>query len=827
VLVLGFGVGAVTAVFSVVNATFLTTLPVPEQDRLAYLYTQTPSGRTGRVMPAVLDVFKSRAAGLAEFTRHSQRTMNVSLDGDTQPTTVEVVDGLYFDVLAVRPSMGRLLMPADDVVGEQAAVVVAHDFWTRRSHSDASLVGRPVRLTSSSGTVTATVVGVAPRGFRGVADPWRPTMIWMTAAHSGSVAAHTFPIARLAAGVSHVRLQALVDAATGAAHEAMSVPTDFGRPAPEQVMTTQFTVRKASDVRVPSDPDAAPISPGLLGALVGVAVLILVVATANVSGLLLAQGMGRTVEVAVRRSLGAGSSRITRQYLTEIGLLFVAAGGIGILVATNLLALYRAAAPSATVLEVSTDWRVLLFTCLVCVVAAIPVALVVVMQTRGVNVLQALGNGMTMSRRTRIRLHHGVIVPQIAVTLALLVVAGVQVRGLLRLQFTPTGYASDGAVVVRMGLTDVRSPQSILKLPQAERNAYFESERAHRRQVLESVAAGVRTIPGVEHVGFSSTLPFRGYVDTTMQSVIAAGINTAVPVTVVKVSGGYFNALRIAQPGGPDRPFKGSDATAHGNVAVISQSLAQRLWPGGMAIGRAIALDPPNVRGPHEWLEIIGVADDVLPVLNTASERSVIYLPLSVGAGRGEFMVGAALPVLVVRGAADAGTLARQVRQVVARSSPAVEISSLQTTEEIVREILYPRHIATAILIAASVLGLVLASVGLYGLVTQSVSQRQRELGIRAALGATPRDLVRLVLRDGIRLTAYGLGAGLAISAIATRAGAAWINDPMAHEAAWPHYAPFVVATVVTLLCIVITSASLWPACRAARRDSINVLRTT
>ena len=824
VLVLGLGVGAVTAVFSVANALFLTTLPVPDHDALVYLYSQTPWGGSGRVMPAVLDVFKSRAGDLAAFTRHSHRTMNVSLDGDTQPATVEVVDGQYFDVLAVRPAIGRLLTPADDLAGHQAAVVVAHDLWARRFHSDASLVGRQVRLTSPSGPVTATVVGVAPRGFRGVADPWRPTMIWMTAAQAGSVTTHTFPIARLAPRVSHGRLQALVDAATGAAHEAMSVPTDFGRPAPESVRTTRFTVRKASDVRVPSDPDARPISPGLLGALVAVAALMLVVAAANVSGLLLAQGMGRTAEVAVRRSLGAAPSRIARQYLTEIGLLFVAAGGIGILVATNLLALYRAVAPPGNVLEVSTDWRVFLFACVVCVVAAIPVGLVVVIQTLDVNVVHALGNGMAMPPRTRSRLHHGVIVPQIAVTLALLVVAGVQVRALLRLQLTPTGYASDGAVVVRMGLTEVRSPESILKMPQAERNAYYETERARRQLVLESVAVGVRTIAGVEHVGFSSSLPFRGYLGTPGQSIIAADTKTVVPVAVVKVSGGYFNALQIALPAG--ETFQGSDSAARGNVALISQSLAQRLWPGGVAIGRAIALDPPALQRPHEWLEIIGVVGDVLPVLKTASERSVLYLPLSVGAGRTDFMVGAALPVLVLRGMADAGTLANQVRPIVTRSSPAVEISSLQTTEEILREILYPRHIATTILIAAGVLGLMLASVGLYGLVTQSAAQRQRELGIRAALGATPRDLVRLVLRDGIRLTGYGLGGGLCISAIATRAAAAWINDPMAHEAVWLHHAPLVVATVVTLLCIAITSASLWPAMRAARLDPMNVLRT-
>lgn len=817
VLVLGFGVGVVTAVFSIVNALFLAPLPVHEPERLVYLY----SGATGGVMPAALDVFASRAEGLAEFTRHSQSVMNLSIDGETQPAAVEVVDGRYFDVLRVAPALGRLLIPADDAEGRQAAIVIGHDLWVRRLHSDSGVIGRQIRVTTRAGSITATVVGVTLQGFRGVSDPWRPTMAWVTASHAGSAEWNTFPIARLASGVTVERMGAFVDATTADAREAMRLPVSFGaRLSREFVDATRFTIRRASEVRAPADPDATLVSPGLLTALTLVALLVLVIAAANVSGLLLAQGIARTGEVAVRRALGAGPWRLARQWLAEIGLLFMAAGGIGLLVAVNLVALYRAGAPPSHALDVPVDWRVLLFAAAACGLTAMLVALAPAIQAARVDVLSALGHGIAMPRKGRFRLQHGVIVPQIALTLALLVLAGVQVRALVRAERADTGYASDGAIVVRMGLTDFQSPEALLRMPQAERNAYFEADIARRIRLLESISAQVRSATGTAHVALATSLPFRGYPGLFGQTVLGEGNDVPVAAAVSTVSGAYFDALGIRLTAG--RTFQGSVTEAGRNVVVISQSLAGRLWPDRPAIGRSIALDPPRANSPREWLEVIGVAEDVSPVLSTSGDRAVVYLPMSVGTARAGF--GSALPLLIVRSAGDSGVVAARVRAV-AGSHPDVEISSLQTTEQIVGEILYPRRVATAILLAAGVVGLLLASVGLHGLISQAVSQRQRELGIRAALGAAPGDLVGLVLRDGARVAAVGLAIGLGASALATRAAAAWMMGPAGHEVARLHHAPLPVATVVALLMTVMTWALFWPAKRAARVDPMSVLR--
>jgi predicted permease len=822
VLVLGFGVGVVTAVFSIVNALFLAPLTVHEPDRIVYLYSQSTSGATGRVMPAALEVFASRADGLAGFTRHSQSVMmNLSIDGETQPAAVEVVDGRYFDVLRVAPALGRLLIPADDSRERQAAIVIAHDLWVRRFRSDPEMVGRQIRVTTLAGSITATIVGVAPHGFRGVTDPWRPTMAWLTASQAGSTESHTFPIARLASGVTVERMQAFVDATTADAREAMFLPVSFGaRLSRELVDATRFTIRRGSDVRAPADPDAVLISPGLLTALTLIAVLVLVIAAANVSGLLLAQGIARTGEVAVRRALGASSWRLARQWLVEIGLLFAAAGGVGLLVAANLVSLYRAGAPSAHVLDVPVDWRVLAFAAAACGLTAMLVTLAPAIQAARVDVLSALGNGIAMPRKARFRLQHGVIVPQIAVTLALLVLAGVQVRALVRAERAVTGYASDGAIVVRMGLTDFQSPEALLRMPQVERSAYFEADIARRIRLLESITAQVRSATGTPHVALATSLPFRGHPGLFGQTVLGDGSDVPVAAAVTTVSGAYFDALRIALTAG--RTFQGSVTKAGRNVVVISQSLASRLWPDRPAIGRSITLDPPRANSPREWLEVIGVAEDVLPVLSTSGDRSVVYLPMSVGTRAG---FGAALPLLIVRGAGDSGVVAARVRAAVVGSHPDVEISSLQTAEQIVGEILYPRRIATAILLAAAVVGLLLASVGLYGLISQAVSQRYREIGIRAALGAAPRDLVGLVLRDGARVAAAGLAIGLGASALATRAASAWMTGPIGYEVARMRDAPLLVAAVFALLMIVMAMASYRPAQRAAKVDPIHVLR--
>jgi len=664
-------------------------------------------------------------------------------------------------------------------------------------------------------------VGVAPQGFRGVSDPWRPTMAWLTASHAGSAEWNTFPIARLASGVTVERMRAFVDATTADAREAMLLPRDLWRLSRAFVDATRFTIRRASEVRAPADPDATLISPGLLTALAVVAVLVLVIAAANVSGLLLAQGIARMGEVAVRRALGASPWRLARQWLAEIGLLFTAAGGVGLLAAVNLVALYRAGAPPSHALDVPVDGRVLLFAAAACGLTAMLVALAPAIQAARVDVLSALGNGIAMPRKARFRLQHGVIVPQIAVTLALLVLAGVQVRALVRAERADTGYASDGAIVVRMGLTDFQSPEALLRMPQAERNAYFEADIARRIRLLESITAQVRSARGTAHVALATSLPFRGYPGLFGQTVLGDGSDVPVAAAVTTVSGAYFDALRIALTAG--RTFQGSATKAGRNVVVISQSLASRLWPDRPAIGRSIALDPPRANSPREWLEVIGVTEDVSPVLSTSGDRSVVYLPMSVGTARAGF--GSALPLLIVRSAGDSGVVAARVRAAVAGSHPDVEISSLQTSKQIVGEILYPRRVATGILLAAGIVGLLLASVGLHGLISQAVSQRQRELGIRAALGAAPGDLVGLVLRGGARVAAVGLAIGLGASALATRAAAAWMTGPAGHEVARLHHAPLPVATVVALLMTVMAWALFWPAKRAARVDPMSVLR--
>jgi len=823
VAVLSLGIGVNTALFSIVNALFLAPPQVRAPGELVYLYQLTPNDRTKAIMGQDADRLASLGQEIADFTTHNWASMNLTRDGATQPAAVELVDGRYFRLLGVRTAMGRPLGATEEDAASEPAVVISDGLWVRRFSGYPAILGQKIRLSGTLGVVVAAVVGVAEPGFRGVADPWSPTDVWITRAHAGAPFAGGYQIARLESGTSFERFQAFVESATETLKAAarqdpfIDGPIRLRRSA-DDIELMRFSVYRATEVRIPADPQAALITPGLLAGLTTVGGLVLLIAIANVAGLMLSQGVARAGEIAVRRALGASTARVTRQLLTETVLLAAAGGVIGLGVAATVLAVFRSTTPSTFALDVPLDWRVLVFAASACILTGVSVGLFRAQQAVRSSVLDALGIGPVGWSRSGSRIRHWIVIPQLALSVLLLVVASVHVRTLTRIELTELGYATSGGLVVQVRRLDSLTVMSALELQDAERRRAIEHQVSRARSFTEAVAARVRGASGVESVGLTSGLPFRGY-QTWHQPVIARDHPAPASAAQTSVSHGYFEAMKIRLRAG--RFFTREDASSARRVAVVSQSLARSLWPAGDAIGRALALDPGQyARTAPEWAEVIGVADDVHPVPGRGGDPRLMYSLINADQWISPFSVRSGTLVVRGHGAERPEALIGRVTRALLDADSFAEVSSVLTTEQMVGELLYPRRVAAGVLAAAGGVGLILAVVGLYGLVSYSVVRRQREIGIRATLGAGPNDLVGLVLRDGGRILAAGSLIGLVLAVLAVRFTAGLIPGlPVVDLQSF--------ITVPLMLAAVILAACYLPARRAARVDPIEVLRST
>jgi predicted permease len=563
----------------------------------------------------------------------------------------------------------------------------------------------------------------------------------------------------------------------------------------------------------------------MIAALGIVVALVLLIATANIAGLLLARGVTRAGELAIRRALGADGRRLTRQLLTESVLLAVSGGVFGLGVAWNLLAVFRATTPSTFNLDVPLDWRVLMFAALVAVGTGVLVGLAPAIQAARADVLATFCTSVASGRHTRARLRHGIVIPQVALSLVLLVVAAVHLRSLMRIEQTDLGYATEGGLVVQARLWDSPSPSSRMRMSDEARTDLYERMRVRAGGFAQTVLDRVGAAAGVASVALTVGLPFRPYYSISPYRVVGPGGADAVEAAQTRVSGEYFDAMRI--PFLEGRTFDIRDTPGSRKVAVISHSLARRLWPSGGSLGKTVGfeMDPAlasrgvrSARTPDSY-EVIGVVRDVTPVLGTPGDRPLLYLSALQPAGASIPMFYAGQPAtLVVRGAGDRSALIQRVKAAVVGADPFAEVLGIQTTDQIVGEILYPQRVGAGVLIAAGLVGLMLASLGLYGLLSYSVAQRQREIGIRATLGAEPHTLIVLVLREAARIIVLGGVLGLLTATIVVRFTAGLVPG-------LPHVDMIALTGVPVVLALVILAACYLPARRAARVDPVEVLR--
>jgi macrolide transport system ATP-binding/permease protein len=793
VLTLALSIGANTAIFSLFNALVLRPLPAKNPSQIVNVYrTVEDEPRFGVFSyPEYLDYRDRNTAfsGLAAFTgaRVTLTPSNAKTAGGGAPESLQaqLVSGNYFSVLGVAAVPGRTFVPEEDQTpNSHPVVVLSHDLWQRRFESDPNLVGTSLTLNS----ISYTVVGIAPKDFGGtVPDPpdlWVPMMMQANVRPGVNFLndrdyASLQLLGRLKPGVPREQAQA----------EMTLLARQFAQPDEDKNHKVSVTLTPGEFLNPQELGDVLPLAVLLMVA-VG---LVLLIACANVANLLLVRGAGRQREIGIRLSLGASRRRLVRQLLTESMVLALAGGAAGSLLALWMadLLLNSIHPPGANrlLLDVNLDFRVLAYALLLSVVTGFVCGLLPALRSSKQNLAAAAKEEWTAFGRrvSKSRLRGTLVVSQIAVSLVLLVGAGLLIRALQKAQTVAPGFDMKNVLVLSADLQ--------LHGYDSARATEFERELTQRLVAM----------PGVKSVGLARTVPLSSSFAITR---IAAQGHEPPPgsrlpdVNFNSVSPAYFDALGIPIVRG--RNFTPQDIAQQSKVAVVSESLARRYWPGEDPIGKRF-----NGGGTSSYREVIGVAKDVRNVYLWTSSEPYLYLPIA----------PADSPDMqfFVRTQGNSALLEAALSESVRAIDRRLQVSSHSLDDNLALWI-WPSRIGALLSGALGFLALLLASTGIYAVIAYAVTQRTREIGIRVALGAQNNDVLGLLLREGMRL----VGAGVAIGLLASIGGSRLLSKFLYGLSAFDGLA---FAGVSVLLAAAALLASWIPARRAIRVDPMVALR--
>jgi putative ABC transport system permease protein len=780
VLTLALGVGANTAIFSVVNGVLLRPLPYPAAERLHVVWNNNVREGIERDItsyPNFLDwrdrneVFESMAA----FTPG-----NVSLSGDGDPEEVRIaqVTADFYRVLGVSPAIGRWFVDAELQPGPAAAVVLSDALWRARFGAETGIIGRDIMVNGRA----RTVVGVMPAGF---AYPTE-AQLWMPLVPTGNIAdargsLWLSVIGRLREDVAPAVAQSRMDAiAIQLAEEFPGPNTGAG------IMLEPLQTTIVGDVRTP------------LLVLLGAVAVVLLIGCANVANLLLARGAVRRKELAVRVAMGAGRGRMARQLLTESVALGLVGGVAGtVLAGWAVSALMSLAPPDLPRMDaIRIDGTVLGFALLVSLVTGLLFGLAPLLQAGRADVMSTLrdsGRGAVGSEGVG-RLRPALVSSEIGLALVLLIAAGLLIRSFAALSAVDPGF-------------DVRSAATFRVVLPAARYDSGEPVRTFHEQLLERV----RALPGVRASGaartlFLSLLPNMSPI-TREGDAPAADDDARESVVIEPATPGFFDAMGMRLVLGRDiAPSDANDGTA---VAVVNEAFVRRYWPDTDPIGRRFTFGDPQDTATT-WLEIVGVVAD--------ARRSGLAQPLRPEAYLPHAQATSPALTYVARTSIDASSIIPAVRDIVRELDPLLPISAVSTLEEALAGQLAARRFIMTLLVAFAVLAALLAAIGVYGVVSYLVAQRTRELGVRLALGATRTDLLRLVVGQSLRQVLPGIAAGVLAALALTRVMASQLYGVSATD-------PVTFAVVTLALVGVGVVASYVPALRAARVEPNAALR--
>ena len=795
VLSLALGVGINTTIFSAVNGILLRPLPVAEPARVAGIFTSDYSG------PAYGGSSWADYRDLAERARSFELLAGVALqpvalgrgaDGaageEAALTMAQVVSGNFFSLVGRAAERGRLLQPADDRPGAPAVVVIGEGLWRARFGADEGILGRTLSIAGQP----FVVAGVAPAGFTGTQRGIR-TDLWIPASTLPLIRPGTGDLtSRGSRGIGILgRLRRGVDARAAGA-ELRALASDLRGEHPEAWVDVhgrgrRLTLVPESGLRVP--PQVREGAVGISALLLVLTALVLLVACANLANLLLARAARRRREIAVRLALGAGRARLVRQLLVESVLLALGGGAIGLVLAVwgaDLLGAVRLPVAVPLALDFTPDARVLVFALVLSLLTGLVMGLLPALQASRPDIVTTLRDGGTDTGRSRLR--GAFVVAQVALSLVLLAAAGLFVRSLREAIDVEPGFSTRRALLATIDLEVAGYP--------AERGA----------SLFRDVAARVRGLPGVEAVSWTSHVPL-GF-NSARRSLAVRGHAPApgeeMEISTATVGPDYFAVMGVPLVRG--RGIEAGDVHGAPGVVVVNEAFARRFWPGRDPIGMEVG--PYGDAGP--WSRVVGVARDGKYDSRAEAPKPFYYVPWE--------QAPRSAATLVVRTAGDPQLLAAPVRAAVRAVDPALTVVESRTLAENLDLSLLPSRVAGMLLGGFGLLGLLLASIGIYGVMAYTVTQRTREVGIRMALGARSTHVVSLLVRYAARLVAVGVALGLVLTVVLARLVRGFLHGASAAD-------PLTYLLVVLLLCSVALTAAWLPARRAAHVDPMIALR--
>ena len=786
VLTLGLGIGANTAIFSLVNTILLRPLPVREPQRLVSVYptilrTHEPQSFS---YPDYVDV-RDRNEVFTDFALFHLDPMSLSRNGNNEIIWGYLASGNYFELLGVKAALGRVLTPADDrTPGAHPVAVLSYASWQKRFGADPNIVGQTLLLNKQS----YTIIGVAPPRFNGTEvvfapELWVPMMM-LSQIEPGSKqleqrdSPSSYCIGRLKPGVTPAQAEQSLS----------NLMAQLGREYPDSnagkgmMLTPPGLVFPA--VRTPFI--------GFAGVLMLTVALVLLIACTNLAGLLLARATARRREIAIRLALGASRAQLVRQLLTESILLALAGGIVGVLLALWLIDLVMAFKPPAIIpllLDLQPDWRVLGFTVALSVLTGALFGLLPAWQATKPELVPALKDEAALGGYRRSRLRSTLVVAQVALSLVLLVAAGLVVRSLQHVQVMSPGFNPENAVA----LTMVLSLQGYDKI----RGKQFQQQMIDR----------VRNLPGVEAAAITSRLPLNlgnsGAYVFIEGAPPTRGAQTPL-VSTANVSPGYFQTMEIPLVAG--RVFTERDKEDRPKIVVINETFARRFWPGQDAVGKRFRYN----RADGPLVEVAGVVKDGKYFSLGEEPKPFFYLPLLQDYDD--------VTTLIARTTGNPSAALATIRSEVLRLDPTMPFVEAKTLTDHLSLSLFPLRIGASVVGSFGLLALLLAVIGIYGVMAFAVSQRTREIGIRMALGAQMSDVLRLIIKQGVTLLVLGLGLGLVGALLVTR-----LMTSVLYGVSATDVVTFI--SVTALLGLVVLLACWLPARRATKVDPMIALR--
>jgi macrolide transport system ATP-binding/permease protein len=785
VVTLALGIGANTAIFSLVNTVLLRPLPVPHPEQLVEVYGTFHNGADYTIQSYLnYKDYRDRNDVFSGLMAYRFAPMSISHESRNERVWGYLVSGNYFDVVGVQPFLGRYFVPEEDKTpGSHPVAVISYLAWQKRFASDRSVVGQALSLNGH----VFTVIGVAPKGFFGTEVAYAPELFvpmmmaheiepgsdWLESRDSDNI----FAVGRLKPGVTSARAESAL----------RGITLQLGKEYPKE--------NEGRGVRLSTPglfiPDIRNSVISFSGVLMGVVGLVLLLACVNLANLLLARATERRKELAIRLALGASRARIVRQLVTESVLLSLSGGLGGLLLAAwinNLVASIKLPTDIALVFDLRLDWRVLAFALAVSLATGILFSLLPALQSSRPELVPALKDEASMAGFRRSRLRNALVIVQVALSLVLLVCAGLVVRSLQVAQRTRPGFTPENAVALSFDLG---------------LQGYTEEKgRAFQRQLIEQT----QSVAGVRSIALTSTVPLS--LDYSSTSIYIEGQSTTgttnLPFAVPnEISPGYFRTMEIPLRG---RDFTERDNKDESRVAIINETFARRLFPGRDAIGRRF-----NFSGPDKpYWEVIGVAADGKYNSLAEEAKAAFYRPLL-----RDYNTNA---TLVARTVGDSQSVLAALRSELQRLDPTLPLYNVQTLTDHMSVPLFPFRMAATVLGSFGVLAIVLAAIGIYGVMSYVVAGRTREIGVRIALGAAHRDVLLLIIRQGMTLAVIGLGIGLLIAFGVAQLLAKLLFGVSPVD-------PLTFAGVSVLLALVAALACYIPARRATKVDPLVALR--